>query len=312
MYNAASFIAETVESIRTQTYTDWHLYLVDDHSSDTTATVCGELCALDTRISYHLTTKPGGCPAPTKNAGTLLATEPYIAYCDHDDWWFPEKLAKQVAYLKDHPEVNLLGSNVEIYDSSKKQSLGMFWSNPSNFSSATARSLVLDGPVFATTSCIIARTKFMQSHLFDERFIGSDEYDLCLHSILDNPHQVALLPETLCRWRWHSGSLSHSDQAATRALSDETQFAEKILARADLSDPERHQILSRLSMVQRRAANAALIAKSYPEARELYRQAQSYDILSRIFLLLSTIAPALLRVLLKYKKQYSHANPTFR
>ena len=78
---------------------------------------------------------------------------------------------------------------------------------------------------------------------------------------------------TFAFWRWHLGSLSHSDAAATQALKDERQFAEKLLAQADLSAAEREQIAARLRMVVRRAGNAELEAGHIEKAREHYKEA---------------------------------------
>ena len=148
--------------------------------------------------------KKGGCPATTKNEGVRLAHGEFVAFCDHDDWWDPEKLMRQVTYFHEHPRVNLLGCNVEIIDTQKGRSLGTFWQRPEQITEATIRQLVLDGPIFATTTCIIGRREFLRQHPFDERLLGSDEYDLSLHAALDDPRQVAVLPQTLAFWRWHN------------------------------------------------------------------------------------------------------------
>ena len=313
LYNAAPFIADTLQSILAQTYTDLQIYVIDDFSTDGSDKIVQELASKEPRITYVHAEKKGGCPAPNKNLGTRLAQGTYVAYCDNDDWWSPEKITKQVAYLDAHPEVVILGTNVEIVDTEHNTSLGLFWKNPEQITPSTVRTLVLDGPILATTTCMMGRRDYMLTHPFDERFLGSDEYDLSLHTALDNPAQIAILPETLAFWRWHSASLSHSEKAASRALKDETLFAEKILARNDLSDSEREQVHNRVRMVTRRAGNAELATGHRAEALQHYKAAASEgDRFSKLMVPFATILPALAAIVVRWKRNHSHVTPTFR
>ncbi|HUD21125.1 MAG TPA: glycosyltransferase family A protein [Candidatus Saccharimonadales bacterium] len=313
LYNAAEFIEKTIRSILDQTFTDFHIYVIDDISTDGSDAIVKKLAVGNKKITYHRMPRQGGCPAPTKNEGVRLATAEYVAFCDHDDWWKAEKLARQVEFLDNHPEIQILGCNVEIVDTDRNKSLGNFWSDPARVNPDTIRQLVLDGPVLASTSCMIARRPYLLEHPFDERLLGSDEYDLSLRAILDDPRQVAILPEVLAYWRWHEGSLSHSKTAAERALQDETLFAAKILARSDLNEAEKSQIKARLRMVTRRAGNAAIDEMRIDEAKIRYQQAAGQgDRTSRIMLILIKNAPALASALAGIKRGYSQTHPVFR
>lgn len=100
-YNRAAFIAETIESIRNQTYPNWELIIVDDGSDDNTEEIIGQI--KDKRIQFY---KAGriGIGGKVKNIGLAKASGELIAFIDSDDLWSTIKLAKQVAILQQYPE----------------------------------------------------------------------------------------------------------------------------------------------------------------------------------------------------------------
>lgn len=103
-YNCGKFIAETIESIQAQTYTNWELVIVDDCSKDNTKEIVESYMERDSRIKYHrLETNSGAAVART--TAMMLAEGEYMAFCDSDDLWMPDKLEKQLAFMKNtgHP-----------------------------------------------------------------------------------------------------------------------------------------------------------------------------------------------------------------
>lgn len=100
-YNRAGLIAETIESIQNQTYSNWELIIVDDGSDDDTEEVIAQIN--DTRIHLH---KAGriGIVGKIKNIGLERATGELMAFIDSDDLWAQTKLEKQVAALQQFPE----------------------------------------------------------------------------------------------------------------------------------------------------------------------------------------------------------------
>jgi glycosyltransferase involved in cell wall biosynthesis len=91
-YNRASLIGATLESILDQSCAPAEVLVVDDGSTDETESVVRRF---PSTVKYHRTANSGVCAA--RNFGVSLATSPWIAFCDHDDLWTREKLAKQVA-----------------------------------------------------------------------------------------------------------------------------------------------------------------------------------------------------------------------
>lgn len=111
-YNTEKFIRSTIESAQNQTYTNWEMILVDDASTDNTITIIEEFVKKDSRIKlFKLPQNQGNGFA--RNAALEKATGKYIAYLDADDLWFPEKLEKQIQFLK----ANNLHFTFSFYDS---------------------------------------------------------------------------------------------------------------------------------------------------------------------------------------------------
>lgn len=100
-YNCGRFIEETIESIQAQTYENWEMVIVDDCSSDDTREVVERCMAEDHRIKYYcLETNSGAAVARTK--AMELAEGEYIAFCDSDDLWMPEKLQRQLSFMQEN------------------------------------------------------------------------------------------------------------------------------------------------------------------------------------------------------------------
>lgn len=101
VYNASGLISETIESVINQSYKDWELILVDDCSTDNSATIIKKYEELDNRIRYYCLECNSGA-AVARNKGLELSTGRYIAYLDVDDLWYVEKLEKQVNYVNEN------------------------------------------------------------------------------------------------------------------------------------------------------------------------------------------------------------------
>ncbi|WP_160112727.1 glycosyltransferase family A protein [Mycobacterium sp. 3519A] len=107
--NQERFIEEAVQSVRSQTLTNWELILVDDGSTDRSTTIARGLAAKDERIHYidHVRHENQGMSA-SRNLGVAHATSPYLAFLDADDVWVSCKLAEQVELLDSNPEVAMV------------------------------------------------------------------------------------------------------------------------------------------------------------------------------------------------------------
>lgn len=97
-YNTGPYIAESIQSVLQQSYSNWELIIVDDCSTDNTDEVV-RLFLSDQRISYLKNEKNSGA-AVSRNRALREAKGRWIAFLDSDDLWTPEKLEKQVSFME--------------------------------------------------------------------------------------------------------------------------------------------------------------------------------------------------------------------
>jgi glycosyltransferase involved in cell wall biosynthesis len=111
VYNGERFVRDALESILAQTFKDVEIIVVDDGSTDRTREI---VQGFGDRVIYDYQKNAGADRA--YNRGISLAHGEFIAFLDHDDRWYPEKLAVQLEILSRHPEVGLTYSKVDLID----------------------------------------------------------------------------------------------------------------------------------------------------------------------------------------------------
>jgi len=97
-YNASKYVADSIESILNQTYQNLELLITDDCSDDETRTILKEFSQKDPRVKVKYLKENCG-PAVARNKSIERAKGRYIAFCDCDDRWMPDKLEKQIAHM---------------------------------------------------------------------------------------------------------------------------------------------------------------------------------------------------------------------
>ena len=102
-WNTGKFIAESIQSVINQTYSNWELIIVDDCSNDNTDSVVKQFLS-DSRIKYFKNEHNSGA-AVTRNKALREANGEWIAFLDSDDLWLPEKLEKQIDFMISHDYV---------------------------------------------------------------------------------------------------------------------------------------------------------------------------------------------------------------
>lgn len=113
MYNAAEYLALTIESVLRQTYPDWELILIDDCSEDDTLEIAKKYEAADARIMTLRMEQNSGM-AESINRGCEKAQGQYIAFLDSDDLWLPQKLETQIAFMQEKDCAISCSSYVQI------------------------------------------------------------------------------------------------------------------------------------------------------------------------------------------------------
>lgn len=212
-YNRARYLAEAIESLLGQTYTDFEVIVVDDGSTDETPDVAARYSS-EVRYVRQSNSERGAA----RNHGLRLARGEYVAFLDSDDFWKPDKLERDLDFLRDRPDVGLVYADVVLVDE-KGRPL------------RTRRLPHLDGWVttrllrenFITLSSVLARTAAVRDAggFREERELsGSEDWELWVR--LSTRSKFAHLSVPTCCYRVHSdnsmGDAESMERSMNRAL----------------------------------------------------------------------------------------------
>jgi glycosyltransferase involved in cell wall biosynthesis len=207
VYNAERFLRESVESILNQSFSDFEFIIVNDGSSDGTRSILESY--QDPRIILIHQENAGVTKA--LNSGLKLATGKYVARQDADDVSKPDRLSKQVAFLKANPAVGLLGTRFEFIDEhSQVTRLGAL---PTDNKTLQQRLPVINQ--FSHGSVMIRKEALDSVGLFREFFKYAQDYDLWLR--IAEHYEVCNLPDYLFCYRELEQAIS-STNVLTQSL----------------------------------------------------------------------------------------------
>jgi glycosyltransferase involved in cell wall biosynthesis len=200
-HDQARWLPETLASVRAQTYTDWELLLVDDGSTDATATIAAGAAAADARIR-HLP-GPHRERAAARNRGLDAATGELVAFLDGDDLWHPEKLARQVAALDAAPDAGLCYTIARYVDADGRPLL--IRRPPRPIAGDVFPSLVRANRMILA-SVVVRRSALAVAGGFDEALtpLGCEDWDLWLRLARRAP--AVVVDDELTYYRRHAGN----------------------------------------------------------------------------------------------------------
>ena len=207
LYNAARFIADTIESVLTQSWRDFELIVVDDGSTDDSAAIVQRRFD-DPRLTL-VRLRHRGLGA-TRAAGVERARAPYIAFLDHDDVWDPSKLQRQMAAAESAPDAGLLFSDSALIDEHGR-ALGAMSQrfNYPCFDLAAGRAeieLLARGCFIPLSTTLVRADLLARAGGVDARYQSAGDYDMWLR--LARISNVVYVPEQLSSWRVHAGQLT--------------------------------------------------------------------------------------------------------
>lgn len=206
VYNSDIFLREAIESILSQTYSDFEVIAIDDGSTDATSTILRKYVKIDSRLHIYTQLENRGL-VEALNQGLKLAQGKYIARMDADDISLTNRLEKQVDFLENHPEIGVLGTGVEVIDSLGQHQGTMNYS--------------LVHPLILWELCfhcpIIHPTVMIRHDVLDavggyqSVYPCAEDYDLWTR--LSEFTQFANLPESLLRLRKHGANVTIKNQS---------------------------------------------------------------------------------------------------
>jgi glycosyltransferase involved in cell wall biosynthesis len=235
-FNRWPMLAEAVRSVLAQRIVDFELIVVDDGSTDETSVrlrhLLDELALRQHSVRIFRTENRG--PAAARNRGVAAARAPFIAFLDSDDLWHPDKLHRQLEYMKHKPE-SLASQTDEVW------LRGGVRVNPGRRHRKHSGDFFIESlrTCLVSPSAVMMRTStFQQLGGFDEDLRAAEDYDLWLRLLL--VHSVELIPEPLViRRSGHPGQLS-----ATVTALDRFRILGllKLLIRTDLTACQRKEV----------------------------------------------------------------------
>ncbi len=202
VYNAATFLSATIESVLAQTFSDFEYLILDDGSSDASADIAEVYARADTRIRVIRQTNQG--IARTRNRVFHEARAPFVAFLDHDDIALPRRMELQLKLLERHPSVVGVGCYMQymrpsgdllhiLHPPHRPEDLGPY-------------ALSGECPI-ATTALMVRKDAALATGGLNPAFEPADDYEFLLRLLKQG--DLALVPEVLQLYTYSPGNTSH-------------------------------------------------------------------------------------------------------
>ena len=217
LYNAETFIAQTLQSVLDQTFREWELIVVDDCSTDKSRQIVNQFAVTDNRITLIESAINFGGPAKPRNIGIEKAKGEYIAFLDADDIWLPEKLEKQLKFIQTN-NLNFSSCNCSLIDEQNTEiSLGWKGTFANKIFSKKTLCDVIKHNFILTSSAIIHKDIVLN---FNEstNFISVEDYDLWIRTLSQKNTRYKYQNEKLIIYRVVTQSVSQRSQTLRQEL----------------------------------------------------------------------------------------------
>ncbi|SIN77435.1 glycosyltransferase family 2 protein [Vannielia litorea] len=212
-FNVEATLAETLTALLAQTYPDFEIIVVDDGSTDRTPLIAQRF-ARDARLRIVQQGNRG--LAGARNSGIQAARGEIIGFCDADDLWHPEKLARHAAHLAANPEVGISYSGSALIDEASRP---LRTAQRPRLAGVDASTIFKRNPIGNGSAPVIRRAVFdeigycprqepSRIWYFDETFRQSEDIECWLRIALSTCWRFEGIEGLLTRYRVNSGGLS--------------------------------------------------------------------------------------------------------
>ncbi len=212
-YNAERFIRETIDSILNQTYRKIELVIVDDGSTDNTYKICEEYARQhnNIRILSHEHGQNRG-KVTSRQLGIDSSNGSYIAFCDADDSFYPDKIEKQIERFRQNEDVIMVHTGVDVIggdDRFRKNVAANF-----NFADITTRyhfHKKMKKNRICNSSALVRKSALSKIDYGFNKFFHGEDYVIWALLGLHGP--FLFLPDVLTQWRYHDASVTAKRKA---------------------------------------------------------------------------------------------------
>ena len=204
VFNAARYLSDAVESILSQTFSDFEFLIFDDGSTDQSLEILYRYAAIDERLRIVQGQHKGY--AHWLNQGIRTARGEFVARMDADDISLPERLLEQVEYMQDHPECVAVGCDVLVIDENG-QDLGV---DQHESCPELMEKLLLNGThgVIAHPTSLMRRRAVLEVGLYREEYECIEDFDLWMR--LSEIGKLGNVCRSLFKYRIHPSSVCSS------------------------------------------------------------------------------------------------------
>ncbi len=194
-YKGVAWLAEAVDSVLCQTYTNYEIIIVNDGSDED---VSGFLEKYSNKIEYIYQENAG--PGKARNTGLALASGEYVAFLDSDDLWLPYKLEEQIGFMEDNPHIMWSHSCYETFGFGDDKKV-----DTSYFKGKVYPSCFVSCPV--ATPCVVIRKKVFDENK-DLRFSETMRFgqDFYLWVILAYNYELGVVAKVCSKVRMRGGN----------------------------------------------------------------------------------------------------------
>ncbi len=226
VYNTECYLAEAVESILGQTYRDFEFVIINDGSTDGTGRILADFRKKDDRIVILENPRNIGV-SKSLNIALRAARGKYIARMDPDDISRKDRLLMQISYMREHPEVGLLGSFIESID--EGGTVTGRWVYPTDIISIKWR--LIFSNALAHPSVVYKKDLVLSCGGYDESLLSGIDYDLWVR--LSRVTLIHQMTDYLVKWRTNRDSMTykHADRKRLAQISIIKKQAERYLKR---------------------------------------------------------------------------------
>jgi glycosyltransferase involved in cell wall biosynthesis len=205
-YNHGCYLGRALKSVLDQTYTNWEVIVIDNHSTDNTdEVVAGFSCS---QITY-LKINNNGVIAASRNAGICVSKGDWVAFLDSDDWWTNDKL--QTCFNTINNDVDLIYHDLEIITEQPRplrRKILKSW----QVKAPVLKDLLVKGNPIANSSVIVRKSLLDKISGIDEsvEMVAAEDYNTWLR-IAELTNQFAYLSQKLGYYLIHDQSVSKKD-----------------------------------------------------------------------------------------------------
>lgn len=239
VFNGENLISGAIKSVINQAYDNLELIIIDDNSTDNTKKVATSFKDKDNRIQIISNSCQSGNPAIVRNLGINAARGEFVAFIDHDDIWFKNKLARQVQAMEENPEISLIHSAFFIVQDKFPKYRFDLLNSPYQIGYCL-NDLTKNNSI--TTSSVLLRKSILHAvGVFSEldKFRYAEDYELWLRIVKEN--KIAYLSEIHGLYRSRAGSFSKNEQVEISA-----SYAKYVHNPLTFHDIEQSKFISRI------------------------------------------------------------------